>query len=529
MKSIKTYLSFIFLFYCNIIFAKQDNKYLDETFYIPPTKSIEELHTKLNDILNKVNTQKYSVSIYSLDRNQYYYEKNSHLPLTPASLTKLFSTFNTINTVGADFKYQTKVFLNGAIKNDTLFGSLLVKGSGDPLFNINDLEQLADQIKNSGIKYITGDIIADGRVFDNVFNRINYSGDADIVEPTPPIAGLSIARNTVTVLVTAGKAGEFTRVQCYPNSDYFKINNHSIVKKILNQRKKKLKIKGKSAALQKYNNYYGDELRSEAKRSNITINSKQSNDNFQLINVNGVLPPGSTYSYQIFINNPNKAFAGALYKRLLASNVKIKGQFREVHGNELVLYSNLIQLAIKERDIWEVINIMNKESDNYLAESIYKLYANIISQNSNKSISELKDSISKHLYLKCEECLFNDGSGLSRRNLVTSDLLISLLKSAYHSNYKDKFFNSLAIGGIDGTIKKRFRSNTSYNNVRAKTGTLRNASGLAGIVKTLDGENLIFAFIFNGNDIGNYKYIENQLAELLTSFYIETPLSNQNE
>jgi len=214
-------------------------------------------------------------------------------------------------------------------------------------------------------------------------------------------------------------------------------------------------------------------------------------------------------------------------KRLSSANLKISGKFREVVKNEIIIYSNLIEIAKIERNIWDVIALTNKNSDNYLAENLYKLYANQIANKSSKNLFELKDSISKRLYLNCDDCLINDGSGLSRRNLVTTKTLINLFKDVYHSQFKDLFFNSLSIGGIDGTIRKRFRSNASYNNVKAKTGTLRNVSGLAGTVKTLDGENLIFAFIFNGSDVGNYKYIENQLAEHLASFYIDITKSNE--
>lgn len=527
MKKTKTYLSLLVLFFAINTIAKQDDKYLEETFFVQPTTSLSELHRKFDDILSKANTKNYSVAVYSLDKEHFYYERNANVTLTPASVTKLFTTFNTVNTMGWDFKYQTKVFIEGVIKNDTLFGSLVIKGSGDPLFSTNDLEQLADQIRNYGIKVITGNLIADARVFDNVFHRIKYSGDADVVEPTPPIAGLSIEKNTVTVLVTAGKAGQKTNVQCYPSSEYFRINNNSSVANRVIRSKKTRKSKKQTHNLINYENYYGDELRKRTVSSPITISSKESSEPYQTINVNGRLSPGSSYSYQIFINNPNLAFAGALARRLLSSNIKILGKFRQIEKSEVIIYSNLIEIAKVERPIWDVINLTNKNSDNYLAESLYKLYANDIAHKSGKSLFDLKDSISKKLYLDCDECLINDGSGLSRRNLVTTKTIINLLKSAYHSDFRDLYFNSLSIGGIDGTIRKRFRSNSSYNNVKAKTGTLRNVSGLAGYVKSLDGENLVFAFIFNGNDVGNYKYIENQLAEHLASFYIDLTKTNE--
>jgi D-alanyl-D-alanine carboxypeptidase len=52
----------------------------------------------------------------------------------------------------------------------------------------------------------------------------------------------------------------------------------------------------------------------------------------------------------------------------------------------------------------------------------------------------------------------------------------------------------------------------------AKTGTLRNASALAGYVTTADGELLAFTFIFNGPSVGVYKKTEDEICKLLAGF-----------
>jgi D-alanyl-D-alanine carboxypeptidase len=59
----------------------------------------------------------------------------------------------------------------------------------------------------------------------------------------------------------------------------------------------------------------------------------------------------------------------------------------------------------------------------------------------------------------------------------------------------------------------------AQNNLRAKTGTHKNVSGLCGTVKTLDGENLAFCFIFNGPSVGLYKQVENRLGIILAEFF----------
>jgi D-alanyl-D-alanine carboxypeptidase/D-alanyl-D-alanine-endopeptidase (penicillin-binding protein 4) len=67
------------------------------------------------------------------------------------------------------------------------------------------------------------------------------------------------------------------------------------------------------------------------------------------------------------------------------------------------------------------------------------------------------------------------------------------------------------------------RGTTAEYNVHAKTGTHKNVSALAGYIRTLDGERLMFSFIFNGNAVWLYKGLENKLCQLLANFSYYTP------
>jgi D-alanyl-D-alanine carboxypeptidase/D-alanyl-D-alanine-endopeptidase (penicillin-binding protein 4) len=62
------------------------------------------------------------------------------------------------------------------------------------------------------------------------------------------------------------------------------------------------------------------------------------------------------------------------------------------------------------------------------------------------------------------------------------------------------FRAALPIGGVDGTLKSRFKNTAAQNNVRAKTGTLTGASSLSGYVTTRAGEHLAFSILMNHYD-----------------------------
>ena len=90
-----------------------------------------------------------------------------------------------------------------------------------------------------------------------------------------------------------------------------------------------------------------------------------------------------------------------------------------------------------------------------------------------------------------------EGSGLSRGNRVTPAATVQLLRfmgaHRQHRVWKD----SLPVGGVDGTLRHRFRTGPAHGKVRAKTGSLRGVHALGGYVTTAQGEELTFAVYAN--------------------------------
>ena len=91
-----------------------------------------------------------------------------------------------------------------------------------------------------------------------------------------------------------------------------------------------------------------------------------------------------------------------------------------------------------------------------------------------------------------------NGSGLTHENRITPQGLASLLRSVYRDLAQaPEFLNSLAIGGIDGTIRNRFAGTAGQGLVRAKTGTLSGVSALSGYVGEKD-DILVFTIFVEG-------------------------------
>ena len=91
-----------------------------------------------------------------------------------------------------------------------------------------------------------------------------------------------------------------------------------------------------------------------------------------------------------------------------------------------------------------------------------------------------------------------DGSGLSRYDYVTADMIVSILEHMYRDpRHHDAFVATLPVAGRDGTIASRMKNTRAEGNALAKTGSIANVRTLSGYVRTRDGETLAFSMLAN--------------------------------
>ncbi len=479
---------------------------------------------------------KYGISVYSLNKKKFLYRKNSRLNLTPASTTKLFTSFVALNLMGDDYEVPTQVFTDGKIQSDSILkGNIYLVGNGDLMLSIRDLELLAEQISKMGIKKIDGNIYADGSFYDGITDRFKYSGDADEVQAVPPVSALSIEKNIITVIVNAGRSpGSLVNVQIVPSSEAIIKNISAIVKPIPQKKSPKKKIphkkipKGKSKRLKtsidkKYENYYGDMKTVSVAKSPKTpfyINTSTNADGKQVVSVGGTFSPNSTYSYQYYNLNPELSTASCFKQRLNASGIKVSGNVLKKAMYENDSTNNYQLLAEFRRPLLDLMLPINKNSDNHFAENLFKMigaFAGNHKHNSDETRLLTEQYLDKYK-IPCDNCKINDGSGLSRRNLVNSEAMLNLLVKSQSQDFGDGFESTLSIAGIDGTLRNRLKGTKAENNLRGKTGTLKNVSSLAGYINTADGDKLVFAYLFNGPSPGLYKALENDLNYILSEF-----------
>ncbi|MGG6266795.1 D-alanyl-D-alanine carboxypeptidase [Leptolyngbya sp. AN10] len=90
-----------------------------------------------------------------------------------------------------------------------------------------------------------------------------------------------------------------------------------------------------------------------------------------------------------------------------------------------------------------------------------------------------------------------DGSGLSRSNRVTPSALVTLLEAMFTAPQNELFYRSLAVAGVNGTLRNRFRNTLVQGNLHGKTGTLRGVRALSGYLENPSYGTIAFSIVVN--------------------------------
>lgn len=397
--------------------------------------SKEEAVTKINKILASLPANTISgIIVYNPLTQDTIFSVNEKRQMTPASLTKLFTTAVALNIMGEEHQLSTKLFTDDMNLSDKVVnGNLYIKGYGNPTFSDFDLQGMINELISKGIEKITGNIIGDDTYLDNIYTREDWiEGEGSNIK-LPPISALVLDRNK-------------------------------------------------------------------------TVTRKKMRKRFRYVTE--------------MAKDPAIFAANRLFTKLKENNI-------EVGGNSQKGKTPDKSILISQKSIFlnELIALINKHSDNFLAECLFKtLGAEATGEQGNSFYSQqaiqkfVKDN---NIYFYGTEIV--DGSGISRSDKVTPLSINGVLEKMYFDlNHFDAFYNSLSIAGVDGTLRGRMSGTFAENNFRGKTGTLNGVSGLAGYFTTPDGEDYIVTimFEFTKGGWGYYRDIQDQIVEVLSELSI---------
>ena len=150
--------------------------------------------------------------------------------------------------------------------------------------------------------------------------------------------------------------------------------------------------------------------------------------------------------------------------------------------------------------ILSLLTLTNSESHNFTAESLFKNASNTWNDNNYIKLKRWLENKG----LPATNAYFADASGLSRKNKITSKLVVLFLdKMRYFNDFK-AYQSTLSITGVRGTLAKRFVNSELSGKFFGKTGTLSNVFALSGFLYKNE-KPIIISIIQNSNKIDKEK------------------------
>jgi D-alanyl-D-alanine carboxypeptidase/D-alanyl-D-alanine-endopeptidase (penicillin-binding protein 4) len=169
----------------------------------------------------------------------------------------------------------------------------------------------------------------------------------------------------------------------------------------------------------------------------------------------------------------------------------------------------------------EILKAVNKTSQNLHAEMMLRLLgARRRGSGSPEAGREAVAEFLRRVGVQTSAWALQDGSGLSRSDILTPHELASLLAAMDRHPRGAAFKETLPIAGRDGTLKNRMKGGPAEGRVVAKTGTLRHVNALAGYVTTRGGSRLAFVALANHHTSGGASatHAIDEIGALLASF-----------
>ena len=404
--------------------------------------------------------------IRSVSTAQTLYSHNAATRRIPASNVKIFTAAAALARLGPDYRFATDFYAKGKVRGGVLRGDLYLKGYGDPHFVHEKMRDLVRRLKLRGVRRIEGDLVADDTFFDDKKHGRGWRVGRSIRPYLAPHGALSMNFGQANVLVAPGdRVGVPALVNLEPPSLALRLKARvKTSRRSLNIRLGRMRSKGKDVVI-----------------------------------VNGLFPAGNRMKrYRVPVTDPTGFTAGAVAVEFERQGIALMGKIRRAATppDAKLLARNL------SPQLSEVVRGLNKFSNNFVAEQVLKTMGaetHGAPGTAEKGLRVVRDFLIS-TGVSAKEIALADGSGLSRMNRSSPRALATLLEAAHNDfRLRPEFMSSLAVFGVDGTVKKRRRRGVDSRRVRVKTGVLNGVRAFSGYAAAGNGEILAFSVLMNGN------------------------------
>lgn len=418
----------------------------------------------------------WAVVVSSLKDGQVLFSENASKLMMPASNMKVVTLAATAERLGWDFTFETRLMSVGTIDKGVLKGDLVVVGGGDPTFNgrggaaTRTFDSWAEQLERAGIRRIEGRVVADGRAFPAETLGAGWAWDYLTDYYAAGVSALQFNENVADIAIRPGSTPQAPAiVEMRPPESGLVVENQVTT----------------------------------TARGDVDIDVHRYPGSSRLV-VSGKIPVGTKEIVRsTAVDRPVLYFANVLRSVLIAKGIEITGGARDIAdlAGEPVPSGAELKLLLSHHSapLSDVAKPMMKASQNLYAETFLRRLG---TENGGDGSAEAGQKFVRGVLTAWgvpeDAYVLVDGSGLSRYNYICADMMVTVLRHLYEDpKHREAFIATLPIGGVDGTLSRRFVNMKAANNVRAKTGSIANTRALSGFVTTADGEPLVFSILAN--------------------------------
>jgi serine-type D-Ala-D-Ala carboxypeptidase/endopeptidase (penicillin-binding protein 4) len=199
------------------------------------------------------------------------------------------------------------------------------------------------------------------------------------------------------------------------------------------------------------------------------------------------------------VENPARFFVTALREALARHGIFVSGGIADIDDVRTPPAQSLHELLVDTSPpLGEIVDVALKWSRNIYAESLLLAMAPADEAASSGAAIPVVRRTLQSWGIASESFLMRDGSGLSRYNYVTADMMTRLLTHLWRDpRFSNTFRDTLPVAARSGTLAKRMQGTAAEGRVFAKTGTMSHVRSLCGYVITAAGEPLVFAILAN--------------------------------
>ncbi|PRY33157.1 D-alanyl-D-alanine carboxypeptidase/D-alanyl-D-alanine endopeptidase [Pseudosporangium ferrugineum] len=403
------------------------------------------------------------------------YSHNAEQRVIPASNEKLMTSAAALEVLGTGYKFHTYARYSGTKSGKTVSGNLYLKGQGDPTLTYAQFDAIATAVNRAGITKFTGSLVADDTWFDRTPLGLDWSWQDETYADTAPISALTVAAdgnfNSGAVAVVtkpgsaANKAGAVTLT---PANSVLKVVNNTVT---------------------------------GASGSANTVSATRAHGT-NTITVSGSVPlGGAAKTSLVSVLSPTQVAAGVFRDALKRHGVTVVGatttgatpsSAKTITDHASIPLSQLLPYFLKL-------------PNNGHAELLTKAMGRARTPGSAGSWSTglaASTAALKAIGVDTGKITMGDGSGLSRRDWLTTAQIATLLQAAQSRPWFATWYAALPIAGnpaplVGGTLASRMKGTPAENNLHGKTGTLTGVNALSGYVTDRSGRKLLFSSISN--------------------------------